>query len=153
MASGRNEMRGYVLSIRSGLALTLLCFSYADAAGIARPGAFNEVSETVHAARDTLYRRGYYDVQLERSSLPYSFNACKRDIRYHIHVDYYGGLVEIEAVGRCYEDATPHATRVAVLLRSLSASRLAAGGIGMRTARRPAHPADVGSPIYDRSHP
>ena len=43
-------------------------------------------------AEDTLHRRGYYDVRVERASLPYSFNACKRGVRYHIHVNYYGLL-------------------------------------------------------------
>lgn len=62
---------------------------------------------SVYAAKDTLYRRGYYAAQLEGSSLPYSFTACKRGIRYHIHEDYYGDLVEIEAAGRCYEVPTP----------------------------------------------
>ena len=104
-------MRDYILSISGGLALTLFCSAYANAGGIAVPKALNQVSGTVHPvhsmydAKDTLYRRGYYDVQLERSSLPYSFNACKRGVRYHIHVDYYGDLVEVEAMGRCHEDA------------------------------------------------
>ena len=104
-------MRAYVLSIGGALALTLFWFSYADAAAMAVPRSLKQASESVHAvhsvyeAKDTLYRRGYYDVQLERSSLPYSFNACKRGVRYHIHMNYYGDLVEVEAVGRCYEDA------------------------------------------------
>jgi len=34
------------------------------------------------------------------------FTACKRCIRYHIHVDYYGDLVEVDEVGACrrYDD-------------------------------------------------
>ena len=29
-------------------------------------------------------------------SLPYSFNACKRGVRYHIHVNWYGDLVQVD---------------------------------------------------------
>ena len=56
---------------------------------------------SVYEAEESLHRRGYYDVRLERASLPYSFNACKRGVRYHIHVDYYGDLVQLDPIGRC----------------------------------------------------
>ena len=55
-------------------------------------------------ARHELHRRGYYDVRIERTSLPYSFNACKRGLRFHIHVGYYGELVEKDAIGPCERD-------------------------------------------------
>jgi len=58
---------------------------------------------SVYEAEDALRRRGYYDVRLERASLPYSFNACKRGVRYHIHVDYYGDLVQVDPIGNCRE--------------------------------------------------
>ena len=60
---------------------------------------------SVYQAEATLYRRGYYDVRLERPTLPYSFNACKRGVRYHVHVDYYGDLVQVDPIGQCYERA------------------------------------------------
>src|SRR5258705_5494670 len=62
------------------------------------PGLFNGL----------LNRRGYYNIQLERASLPYSFNACKRGVRYHVHVNYYGNLVQVDALGPCdsYESNT-----------------------------------------------
>lgn len=90
-----------------GLALVLLSTSTASAAGpgTLRPprdaGTIVQPAHSVYAAERTLYRRGYYDVQLERASLPYSFTACKRDVRYHIHVDYYGDLVQVDPIGRC----------------------------------------------------
>jgi hypothetical protein len=74
-------------------------------------GATEPVGETiiqrvhsVYEAEETLYRRGYYDVRLERATVPYSFNACKRGIRFHVHVGYYGELVEKDAIGRCERD-------------------------------------------------
>jgi hypothetical protein len=33
--------------------------------------------------------------------LPYSFHACKRGVRYHIHVNYYGDLAQVDELGRC----------------------------------------------------
>src|SRR5438094_813960 len=86
-----------------GLAMVILGGARADAAGVgvAKPpsdaGAMLQRVHSVYEAEHTLYRRGYYDVRLERASLPYSFSACKRGIRYHIHVDYYGDLVDVIA--------------------------------------------------------
>ena len=71
------------------------------------PSDAGTVVQRVHSlyeAEETLYRRGYYDVRVERASLPYSFNACKRGIRYHIHVDYYGDLVQVDEIGSCRRD-------------------------------------------------
>jgi len=64
-------------------------------------GTLVERVHSVFEAEEALYRRGYYDVRLERASIPYSFNACKRGVRYHIHVDYYGDLVQVDPIGYC----------------------------------------------------
>ena len=56
-------------------------------------------------AERSLYRLGYYDIRVERSSLPYSFNACKRGRRYHIHVDYHGTLTQVDRIGSCEDYA------------------------------------------------
>src|SRR4051794_19775959 len=53
-------------------------------------------AHSLYEAKDTLASLGYYEVQVERASLPYSFSACKRGVRYHIHVDYYGTLVQVD---------------------------------------------------------
>jgi hypothetical protein len=85
----------------------VLCTSGAGAAGI---GVLNPARDntglvqrvhSVYEAEETLERRGYYDVRLERASLPYSFNACKRGVRYHIHVNWYGDLVQVDPIGPC----------------------------------------------------
>jgi hypothetical protein len=55
----------------------------------------------LYEAKDTLYGLGYYDVRVERASLPYSFNACKRGVRFHIHVNWYGDLVQVDEIGPC----------------------------------------------------
>jgi hypothetical protein len=91
----------------SGFAIMLLAVGPADAAGVGLTKVPNETAvmlqrvHSVYEAEQTLYRRGFYDVRLERASLPYSFNACKRGTRYHIHVNYYGELVEVDEVGSC----------------------------------------------------
>jgi hypothetical protein len=100
-------MHSSSLCTASGIALMLLGASGANAAGVGAvnfskdAGTILQRVHSVYQAEETLYRRGYYDVRLERASLPYSFNACKRGIRYHIHVDYYGDLVQVDEVGSC----------------------------------------------------
>lgn len=56
---------------------------------------------SVYEARDKLERHGYYNVQTERATIPYSFIACKRGVRYHIHINYYGDLEQVDPVGAC----------------------------------------------------
>jgi len=96
------------LPLCSGPALALaLCASGAGAAGVGVPNPAGDNPtvllrvHSVYEAEESLHRRGYYDVRLERASLPYSFNACKRGVRYHIHVDYYGDLVQVDPIGSC----------------------------------------------------
>ncbi len=75
--------------------LSLPGVASAGAAGLGRPtgpihpGTAIEKTHSVGAARAKLYRHGYHDVQIERATLPYSFTACKRGTRYHVHVNYY----------------------------------------------------------------
>ena len=67
-----------------------------------------ELLHRVHSlgeAERSLYALGYYDVRVERTNLPYSFNACKRGRRYHIHVDYYGTLTQVDKIGSCEDYA------------------------------------------------
>jgi hypothetical protein len=101
-------MRPIRFSFASGLAVfTVLTASGAEAsiAGLASPSPVErklvQKVHSVYQAEATLHRRGYYDVRLERPTLPYSFSACKRGVRYHIHVDYYGDLTQVDAQGPC----------------------------------------------------
>jgi hypothetical protein len=102
----------------SGTVLVIaLCASTAGAAGLSVPNPVEKSGtmvlrlHSVDEAEDSLHRRGYYDVRLERSNLPYSFNACKRGTRYHIHVNYYGDLVQVDPVGPCGANGYGHYDR------------------------------------------
>ena len=64
-------------------------------------GAGSAIAHTVDEAEQTLYQRGFRDIRLERATLPYSFNGCRGGVRYHIHVGYYGELVQLDAMGPC----------------------------------------------------
>ena len=92
------------------LPLAIAAAGAASAAGIGLPKAAIESGtmvkqvHSVYEAEDTLRRRGYYNLRRERETLPYSFNACKRGVRYHIHMNYFGDLVQVDPVGRCDED-------------------------------------------------
>lgn len=74
------------------------------------------IVQRVHSlgkAEQSLYDLGYYDVRVERATLPYSFHACKRGMRYHIHIDYYGTLVQVDRIGSCgdYADSPNYSGR------------------------------------------
>ncbi len=57
-----------------------------------------------HAYRK-LEKHGFYNIVVERTDLPYSFRACKRDKRYHIHMDENGELEELNPLGACQQYA------------------------------------------------
>jgi hypothetical protein len=97
------------LCASGAVALVLVGVSDAGAVsvGSSKPAGLDAIIQRVHSvyeAEETLYRRGYYDIRLERATIPYSFNACKRGIRFHVHVGYYGELVERDALGPCERD-------------------------------------------------
>ena len=103
----------------TGLMIMTLAAGRAEAAGVrlAKPPSEERATvQRVHSldeAEEALYRRGFYDIRGERASLPYSFNACKRGVRYHIHVNYYGDLVQVDEVGPCrrFDDGPTYSLR------------------------------------------
>ena len=68
-----------------------------------RSGTLVHKVHSLYEAKHSLRDLGYYDIEVERASLPYSFRACKRGVRYHIHINYYGDLVQVDEVGPCRE--------------------------------------------------
>lgn len=100
-----------------GLAMVLIGTSAANAAGAATmaksldhvtAGVIVQRVHSVDEAEDTLRDRGFYDAELERASLPYSFTACKRGVRYHIHVDDHGDLIQVDEAGSCGDEGDGH---------------------------------------------
>ncbi len=100
------------LTIASGLALLLASVSSVQAAGVSGTAKGiagtqqNSIVVRVHSfyeAKHKLRDLGYYAIQTERSYPPYSFVACKRGQRYHIHIDYYGDLVQVDEAGACHD--------------------------------------------------
>lgn len=100
-----------ILCIAGGVTMLLasaLAASAGGPAGLARnvpTGTAGTMVQKVHSLREakqTLYGLGYYDVQVERATLPYSFIACKRGARYHIHVNWYGDLEQVDQIGACH---------------------------------------------------
>ena len=73
------------------------------------PGAFANAAKSgnvvkahsVDDAQYTLHAHGYYAIELERATEPYSFTACKRGRRYHIHINYYGDFEQVDPIGWC----------------------------------------------------
>ena len=92
----------------AAVVLCLLGVSGANAVTV-RTAQFDKPNMLLHKvhslgqAKHTLRDLGYYNIDVERASLPYSFHACKRGLRYHIHVNYYGDLVQVDELGRCRE--------------------------------------------------
>ena len=64
-------------------------------------GTSGASAHDLYEARESLADRGFYNIHVERASLPYSFLACKRGQRFHVHVGYYGEIQELDPIGYC----------------------------------------------------
>ena len=66
-----------------------------------RPSGLVQNVHSLDDAREKLYRHGYNNIHIERASVPYSFVACKRGVRYHIHINYEGDFEQVDPIGAC----------------------------------------------------
>lgn len=103
-------MQKQFLTSAASLVLLAVVSTGAEAGGVsgAATGSSLQNSKSIvtqahsfQSARYKLGRLGYYSIQTERSTPPYSFVACKRGQRYHIHVDYFGDLTQVDGAGNC----------------------------------------------------
>ncbi len=60
---------------------------------------------SVDHAYNKLQSHGFYNIVVERTDIPYSFRACKRGKRYHVHIDENGELEELNSLGACQQYA------------------------------------------------
>ena len=70
---------------------------------VADAGSLITKVHSLDEAQDNLSNRGFYNIRVERATLPYSFVACKRGTRYHLHVNYYGQVEQTDEIGPCRE--------------------------------------------------
>jgi hypothetical protein len=76
-------------------------FTAAGALALLLAGTAHASAHSLEEAHHKLHRIGYTDIEVERASLPYSFTACKRGLRYHVHMNWYGDLEQVDPIGRC----------------------------------------------------
>lgn len=55
--------------------------------------------------RRALREQGYDQLEFSRTKPPFKLDACRDGERFHLHVDYYGKVVEQTSIGSCGEDA------------------------------------------------
>ena len=59
-------------------------------------------AHTPHKVRHMLQDRGYYRIQFTDRVLPtFQVNACRRGMRFHLHVNYYGEVTRYDRIGWC----------------------------------------------------
>jgi hypothetical protein len=75
----------------SGATLIMLAFATSGAA----------VAHGVGKVRKELTDQGYEDLEFQRTRPPFKLDACKDGTIYHLHVDFYGKIIQKKAVGDC----------------------------------------------------
>ena len=70
------------------------------AAAVLLPTVAN--AHSPYEVRQMLRDHGYYRINFTDRVLPtYQLNACKRNKRFHLHVNYYGDITRRERIGWC----------------------------------------------------
>lgn len=55
----------------------------------------------VKQVRKELTEQGYTDIEFQRRKPPFKLDACLKDDRHHLHVDYYGKIIKKSIIGSC----------------------------------------------------
>lgn len=59
----------------------------------------------VDEVREALRNQGFDQLEFQRSKPPFKLDACRGGERFHLHVDFYGKIIEQTSIGTCGEDA------------------------------------------------
>jgi hypothetical protein len=64
----------------------------------------------IDEVRSELRKQGFDQLEFSRTKPPFRLDACRGGERFHLHVDYYGKIIEQTSVGSCGEDTPGAAT-------------------------------------------
>lgn len=59
----------------------------------------------IDEVRDALRQQGFDQLEFQRTKPPFKLDACRGGERFHLHVDFYGKIIEQTSIGSCGEDA------------------------------------------------
>lgn len=62
-------------------------------------------AHNIEEVRRALRQQGYDQLEFSRTKPPFKLDACRGGERFHLHVDFYGKILEQTAAGSCGEDA------------------------------------------------
>lgn len=94
-------------SARSGIALLPMRARFAVEALIfaAFTWAAPVWAHNTEEVRRSLREQGYDQLEFSRTKPPFKLDACRGGERFHLHVDYYGKIIEETSIGSCDGDA------------------------------------------------
>jgi hypothetical protein len=59
----------------------------------------------IDEVRGELRKQGFDQLDFQRAKPPFKLDACRGGERFHLHVDYYGKIIEQTSIGSCGKDA------------------------------------------------
>ena len=59
----------------------------------------------IDEVRSELRKQGFDQLDFQRTKPPFKLDACRGGERFHLHVDYYGKIIEQTSIGSCGENA------------------------------------------------
>ncbi len=85
--------------MRATLAVEVLVF-------VACAWATSVSAHDIDEVRTELRKQGFDQLEFSRTKPPFKLDACRGGERFHLHVDFYGKIIEQNSIGSCGEDAT-----------------------------------------------
>ena len=87
--------------MRAGFAVgTLILVAWATSA----------YAHDIDEVRSELRKQGFDQLEFSRTKPPFKLDACRSGERFHLHVDFYGKIIEQTSIGSCGEEAPAAAT-------------------------------------------
>jgi len=72
---------------------------------IAFAWATSALAHDIGEVRDALTQQGFDQLEFSRTKPPFKLDACRGGERFHLHVDFYGKILEQTPFGSCGNDA------------------------------------------------
>jgi len=72
---------------------------------VALDGLNSAYAHNVERVRRELTAQGFEQLEFQRTKAPFKLDACRDGEKFHLHVDYYGKVMEQTPIGSCGEDA------------------------------------------------
>jgi hypothetical protein len=102
----------------------------------------------IDEVRTELRKQGFDQLEFQRTKPPFKLDACRGGERFHLHVDYYGKIIEQTSIGSCGDNTAGQPAAVSPLGAPPTKASNEASSITSRDLAQPSKPSrDAEAPL------